>query len=77
MTIEAGQTVTNRVELPYDFSKPGTYRISAPLSQPSPGNLRFYYGDDSPDIAKNPDHVWTGTLESNEITVEIVPAQAQ
>ncbi|NLX24438.1 MAG: hypothetical protein GXY61_00540 [Lentisphaerae bacterium] len=75
ITIEAGQTVTNRVDLPYDFSNPGTYRISAPLSQPSPGNLHFYYGEDSPDIALNPDHVWTGTLESNEITVEIVPTR--
>ncbi len=27
------------------------------------------------DIALNPDHVWTGTLESNEITLEIVPTR--
>nr|MDA3857583.1 carboxypeptidase-like regulatory domain-containing protein [Roseovarius sp.] len=27
ITIDPGQTVTNRVELSYDFSKPGTYRV--------------------------------------------------
>ena len=37
--------------------------------------LRFYYGKDSSQIDTNPADVWTGKLESNEITVNIVSSK--
>ncbi|MBN2684009.1 MAG: HEAT repeat domain-containing protein [Pontiellaceae bacterium] len=73
ITIAPGQTVTNRVALPYDFTKPGTYRILA--VRPDLANAaQFYYDNDASAIAANPDHVWTGKLVSNEVEVKVFSA---
>jgi hypothetical protein len=74
ITIEPGQTLTNRVALPYDFSKPGVYHLAATKTD-SPGIFEDYYGKGSSLSASNPYHVWTGTLVSNEARIEILPAR--
>ncbi len=75
ITIEPGQTLSNQVGLPYDFSKPGSYRITATKTQPNPySTLQYYYSNAPSKLTENPDNVWTGELISNEVKVDIVPA---
>jgi hypothetical protein len=69
MTILPRTTLSHRVGLTYNFSNPGIYRISTSHINQGSDNLYYYYGADSPDIAKNPDNVWTGELDSNGIMV--------
>ena len=73
VTVKPGQTISNRIAVPYDFTRPGPYRISSTQWHLDPGTSQAYYADDETKVAQNPDNVWTGKLESNEIEVEIVP----
>lgn len=74
ITIQPGQTLSNRVEMQYDFSKPGSYRIAAVKTEPGPTFLlQNYYGGVPSKMAENPDNVWIGELESNEVQANIVP----
>jgi len=75
MTLLRGRMASNRVRLPYDFTKLGAYRISfstAPRTDWGNFVLRKYYEDDEEDIVDNADNVWTGTLKSSAVTVRIV-----
>jgi len=75
MTLLRGRMASNRIRLPYDFTKLGAYRISfssAPRADWGNFVLRKYYDDNAVDIIDNADNVWTGTLKSSAVTVRIV-----
>ncbi len=74
VTISPGQTLSRRVGLQYDFTKPGPYRITTTKTDRQ-DILRYYYPNDPAKAAANPDKVWTGELISNEVTVTIVPSK--
>ena len=74
--IQPGQSLPRHAWLPYDFSKPGRYQVSITTvrhAPPTGGEMSIYYGGDAQKIKQNPDNVWTGTLKSNAVTVNVVP----
>jgi beta-lactamase regulating signal transducer with metallopeptidase domain len=75
VTIQPGQTLSRRAGLPYDFTRPGPYRITTTKTAAAHDNLPVYYAGDPAKAADNPDNVWTGELASNEVTVNVVPSQ--
>ena len=78
ITIQSGQRLTRRVRVPYELARPGAYRISTTTTRrgaPDGGEIVAYYGGDIEKATKNPDNVWTGTLTSNTVTVNVVRAR--
>jgi len=71
-TILPNQTLGRRVRLLYDFAEPGTYTISTTKLAPARGDIAQYYGGDEEKIEQNRDFVWTGTLPSNTVKIEVV-----
>ncbi len=74
LSIAPGQTLTNCIRLTYDFTKLGEYQVSITTTRkpvPDP-EILFYYGGVAEEAKKNPDNLWTGTLKSNTINVNIV-----
>jgi len=68
-TVPVGETITRRTRLWCDFTQPGTYEISATVRHT--GYVGHYYGGDFEKATQNPDHVYSGTLKSNTVTVEV------
>ncbi|MBC8868264.1 MAG: hypothetical protein H8E44_02545, partial [Planctomycetes bacterium] len=79
LTIRPGQTLARSFRLPYDLSEPGTYTVS--LRPGRPGRfewiIKSYYGGDAEKAKQNSDNVWTGTITSNTVTVQILHATLQ
>ncbi len=76
ITIAPGQRVSRQVRLLHDFSEPGTYRVSISTEKKRTarsGDIYRYYDGDVEKAKQNPDNVWTGTLTSNTVTINIVP----
>ena len=80
ITIPAGGTHSHRAGIWYDLTQPGKYTISAStIRKPAPEGeeiTRFYYLGDIEKAKQNPDNVWTGTLKSNTVTVNVVQKEA-
>ena len=75
LSLAAGGKVVSRYRLPYDFSKPGRYRISVTTQRkaaPDGLEIKSYYGGDAEKAKQNPDNVWRGSLKSNTVTVDVV-----
>ena len=71
ITIDSGETLYGRCRVAHDLTKQGTYSIE---TRAASGDywLKSYYGNDPNKIRQNPDNVWTGTLKSNTVTVNVV-----
>jgi len=69
----------SRLRLPYDFTRPGLYRVSMTIvRRPAPEGREIvaYYGGDIEKAKQNPDNVWTGTVTSNTVTIRVVRPDA-
>lgn len=74
LTVEPGQTLSQRFRLPHDFTRPGRYDVQITLPRwvrPESSPLRFYYNGDAELIKLNPANVWGGQLISNVVIVNI------
>jgi len=66
---------SSRLRVPYDFTRPGLYRISMTFARrPAPEGREIvgYYGGDLEKAKQNPDNVWTGSVTSNTVTIRVV-----
>ena len=79
VTIEPGQRLSNRARMAYRFTESGSYRIQHSITRTSARRasqwenpLQWYYGSDAEKAKQNPDNVWTGTLKSNTVTINVV-----
>ncbi|KPJ52406.1 MAG: hypothetical protein AMS16_06410, partial [Planctomycetes bacterium DG_58] len=75
VALAPGGTSSVRIMLPYDFTKPGAYQISYGITRnvaPEGQEIEDYYAGDLEKAKQNPDNVWTGTLKSNTVTVNVV-----
>jgi len=74
--IDPGQVLLRRLHLPYDFTERGLYQVSFATTRTGvPTGTSYiagYYGGDAEKAKQNPDNVWTGTLQSNTVTVNVV-----
>ena len=71
LALAAGQTVVRRVRLCHDFTQPGLYMVSIPITWEQDYTFGKYYRADPDGARANPDNVWTGTLKSNTVTVKV------
>ena len=68
-----GEILRCKVRLHYNFTRPGKYLVRTKKeSKPDGPEMMAYYGNDAAKARQNPDNVWTGSLMSNTVTVEIV-----
>ena len=77
MTLAPGDKLSQRARVAYAFTLPGPYRVRCTTirgTKPGTNALRWYYGYDAARTRRNPDNVWTGTLESNTVEVRVVAA---
>jgi len=74
LAISPRQTLVRRVGLRYGFTQPGLYQVSLKTARnPAPdGRDIMWYYRDAEKAKQNPDNVWTGTLKSNTVTVNVV-----
>jgi len=74
ITIKPGETLSQRVRLPHDFTAPGRYDVQIchpKWLRPESSPLRLYYGSDTEAAKLNPANVWAGQLISNLVIVSV------